>query len=94
MSLFCVLVRAEGASNAWRSRLYSGMHGAPPAAAVEGRTLYAQAEYCGYLPLGVAEHFFCGIPAADQLEHVPPGCVVPECSSGHQLVLAGWSWCP
>ena len=21
-------------------------------------------------------------------------CVVPDCNSGHQLVLVGWSWCP
>ena len=20
-------------------------------------------------------------------------CVVPDCNSGHQLALAGWSWC-
>ena len=23
-----------------------------------------------------------------------PRCVVPDCNSGHQLVLVGWSWCP
>jgi hypothetical protein len=21
-------------------------------------------------------------------------CVVPDCNSGHQLLLVGWSWCP
>ena len=21
-------------------------------------------------------------------------CVVPDCNSGHQRVLFGWSWCP
>ena len=21
-------------------------------------------------------------------------CVVPDCNSGHQLVVVGWSWCP
>ena len=64
-----------GVSNAWRSRVYAAATGSPPAAAVKGRTLYAQTKFCGYLPPNAAEHFVCGIPAADGLASVPPGAV-------------------